>query len=211
MKQLQLVRTHPAWHIWSGLQASRATWEQATESRSPVWLGRALLTIIPSAPGKDFPFVGNCQDVGRATGHLHHLVAQQGLHDLGLAGEEQQPSAETSQPARLLPSLPPCPPLPSSPSAALAPSQFSSNTNTGEFFLFFCSKQPSKGFKRLRARSAEDNANISGAEESSQHNGLEREEVQPKGWDSPPCPCGECQGLLTPALSRQGLGAGCVG
>lgn len=212
LKQLQLVHTHPAWHIWSGLQASRATWEQATESRSPVWLSRALLTIIPPAPGKDFPFVGNCQDVGRATGHLHHLVAQQGLHDLGLAGEEQQPSAETSQPARLLPSLPPCPVRPPRAQAqrwhhpSFHPTQTPAN-----FFLFFCSKQPSKGFKRLRARSTEDNANISGAEESSQHNGLEREEVQPKGWDSPPCPCGECQGLLTPALSRQGLGAGCVG
>lgn len=212
VKQLQLVHTHPAWHIWSGLQASRATWEQATESRSPVWLSRALLTIIPSAPGKDFPFVGNCQDVGRATGHLHHLVAQQGLHDLGLAGEEQQPSAETSQPARLLPSLPPCPVRPPrAPAQRWHHPSFHPTQTPVNFFLFFCSKQPSKGFKRLRARSAEDNANISGAEESSQHNGLEREEVQPKGWDSPPCPCGECQGLLTPALSRQGLGAGCVG
>lgn len=129
------------------------------------------------------------------------------------AGRGRAAAVSRDLPARPAAPIPPTlsRPPPSSPSAALAPSQFSSNTNTGEFFLFFCSKQPSKGFKRLRARSAEDNANISGAEESSQHNGLEREEVQPKGWDSPPCPCGECQGLLTPALSRQGLGAGCVG
>lgn len=98
------------------------------------------LTIIPPAPGKHLPFIGNCQDVRCTTGHLHHLIAQQGLHDLGLAGEEQQPLAETSQPARLLPSLPPCPPQHST---ALAASQFSSNTNTRGFF---CSEQPSKGF-----------------------------------------------------------------
>lgn len=102
------------------------------------------LTVIPPAPGKHFPFVGDSQDVRGTTGHLHHLVAQQGLHNLGLAGEEQQPSAQTSQPARLLPSLPPGPPRLNT---ALAASQFSSNTNNTEisFFFFFCSKQSSKG------------------------------------------------------------------
>lgn len=88
----------------------RGEWEQAMESTSPVLQSKTSLTIIPPAPGKHFPFVGNRQNVRCATGHLYHLIAQQGLHDLGLAGEEQQPSAETSQPARLLPSLPPGPP-----------------------------------------------------------------------------------------------------
>lgn len=108
--------------------------ETGNGKHKPCFAKQTSLTIIPPAPGKHFPFVGNRQDVRRATGHLHHLVAQQGLHDLGLAGEEQQPSAETSQPARLLPFLPPAPP---SLNTALAASPFSSNTNTRE--VFFCS------------------------------------------------------------------------
>lgn len=155
-------------------------WKQAMETdngkHQPHCAKQTSLTIIPPAPGKHLPFIGNCQDVRRTTGHLHHLIAQQGLHDLGLAGEEQQPLAETSQPARLLPSLPPCPP--STAQHWQHPSFHP--TQTPEDFFVLNSLQRVLCFvllKSLRARSTKDNANISGAEESSQHDGLESRRV----------------------------------
>lgn len=160
------------------------------------------LTIIPPAPGEHFPFVGDRQDVRCTTGHLHHLVAQQGLHNLGLAGEEQQPSAETSQPARLLPSLPPGPP--DSTQYWQHPSFHP--TQTTEKLLFFFVPNSLQRDKRLRARSTEDNANISGAEESSQHESLEREEVQ-QGLGFAPLPMWGVPGAVN-ACSEQ-AGAWC--
>lgn len=192
----------------AGKQGWRGEWEQAMESTSPVLQSKTSLTIIPPAPGKHFPFVGNCQNVRCATGHLHHLVAQQGLHNLGLAGEEQQPSAETSQPARLLPSLPPGPPASTQ---ALAASQFSSNTSTREFGFgfFFLFQTVFKGFRDY-VHTAQMIAQTSLGRKKAARTTVWRGN-QPKGWDSPPCSRGECQGLLTHTLSRQGLGARCVG
>lgn len=201
-KQLQLFNTHPPWHIWRGLLASRAS-KGSGNRHKPCSAKQTFLTIIPPAPGKHFSFVGDRQDVRRSTGHLHHLVAQQSLHNLGLAGEEQQPSAETSQPARLLPSLPTGPPRLNT---ALAASQFSSNTNNREISLFFFVPNSLQRDKRLRACSTEDNANISGAEESSQHKSLEREEVQ-QGLGFAPLPMWGVPGAVN-ACSEQ-AGAWC--
>lgn len=167
-----LLHTHLGWHICGQAGPAREVGAGNGEHK-PCFPEQTTLTIIPPAPGKHFPFVGNCQDVRRTTGHLHHLVAQQGLHDLGLAEEEQQPSAETSQPAWLLPSLLASP---LSPNTVLAAAQFPSNRNTREMFsgFFFVPNSLQRAY-RVRAHSTKDNANISGAEESSQHDGLERE------------------------------------
>lgn len=189
-KQLQLFNTHPPWHIWKGLLASRAS-KGSGNRHKPCSAKQTSLTIIPPAPGKHFPFVGDRQDVRRSTGHLHHLVAQQSLHNLGLAGEEQQPSAETSQPARLLPSLPPGPPRLNT---ALAASQFSSNTNNREISLFFLFQTVFKGIRDYM-HAAQKIMQTSLGRKKAASTKVWRGKRFSRGWDSPPCPCGECQGL----------------
>lgn len=63
---------------------------------------------MPSAPRKDFPLIGNSEDVRCATSHLCDLVAEQGLHNLGLR-KEQQPRLRF---ARQTQAGPPAPDLP---------------------------------------------------------------------------------------------------
>lgn len=64
------------------------------------WLGAAVrwserlalgreLTTISAAPGKQFPLSGQGQHVRGPTGHLHHLITQQGLHNGGLERERK--------------------------------------------------------------------------------------------------------------------------
>lgn len=149
------------------------------------------LTIIPPAPGEHFPFVGDRQDVRCTTGHLHHLVAQQGLHNLGLAGEEQQPSAETSQPARLLPSLPPGPP--DSTQYWQHPS-FHPTQTTEKLLFFFLFQTVFKGIRDY-VHAAQKIMQTSLGRKKAASMRVWRGKRFSKGWDSPPCPCGECQGL----------------
>lgn len=48
--------------------------------------GASGLTTISSAPGKQFSICRQGQHVRGPTGHLHHLVAQQGFYNGGLEG-----------------------------------------------------------------------------------------------------------------------------
>lgn len=48
------------------------------------------LTTVSAAPGKEFSLSRQGQHVGCPTGHLHHLIAQQGLHNGGLEREGKQ-------------------------------------------------------------------------------------------------------------------------
>lgn len=193
----------------AGEQGQRGEWEQATGSTSPVWLVSSSYHY-PPCPRQTLPVRWKLP--GRGTRHRPPAPSRSPAGPpRSWAGKGRAAAVSRDLPARPAAPIPPTLPPPAPAQRWQHPSFHPTQTPENFFFFFFGSKQPSKGFKRLRARSAEDNANISGAEESSQHNGLEREEVQPKGWDSPPCPCGECQGLLMHALSRQGLGAGCVG
>lgn len=57
------------------------------ETEERLEMGREL-TTISAAPGKQFSLSGQSQHMRGPTGHLHHLITQQGLHNGGLEREE---------------------------------------------------------------------------------------------------------------------------
>lgn len=120
------------------------------------------------------------------------------------AGRGRAAAVSRDLPACLAAPIPPTRPPQTQHSAGSIP-VFIQHKQQRNFSFFFVPNSLQRD-KRLRACSTEDNANISGAEESSQHKSLEREEVQ-QGLGFAPLPMWGVPGAVN-ACSEQ-AGAWC--